>query len=259
MAHSADLQRRFSGLDRLWGAAAAERVRSAHVVVVGVGGVGSWTVEALARSGVGKLTLIDLDQVAESNINRQIQALEDTVGMAKVVALKERIAQINPCCLVDCIEEWVNPDNCNGLLSALTAPIDALVDACDQVHAKVVLAQWAKNQGVPFVGVGAAGGKHLAHRVAIEDLSEITHDPLLAQVRQRLRKAGAPAAGRRMGWRYVYSSEPVARPEAGDVCDATLNCSGYGSLVSVTATFGMCAAGWVMEKIATPHLQKPQK
>lgn len=259
MSHDADLERRFSGLDRLWGAAAAGRVRNAHVVVVGVGGVGSWTVEALARSGVGRLTLIDLDQVAESNINRQIQALEGTIGLAKVVALKDRISQINPRCQVDCIEEWVNPDNCDGLLNTQTAPINAMVDACDQVRAKVVLAQWAKDQGVPFVGVGAAGGKHMAHRVAIDDLSEITHDPLLAQVRQRLRKAGAPTAGRRMGWHYVYSNEPVTRPQQGEVCDATLNCSGYGSLVSVTATFGLCAAGWVMEKIATPHLQKPQK
>ncbi len=256
MTHVADLQRRFSGLDRLWGQAAADRVRSAHVVVVGVGGVGSWSVEALARTGVCHLTLIDLDQVSESNINRQIQALESTVGQAKVLALQERIAQINPACRVDCIEEWVSPENADDLLGGLPQPIDALIDACDQVRAKVALAQWAQTQDLHFVGVGAAGGKHLPHKVAIDDLSAITHDPLLAQVRQRLRKAGAPAAGRRMGWRYVYSNEPVTRPEEGDQCDATLNCSGYGSLVSVTATFGLCAASWVMEKIAHPNLQK---
>ena len=259
MAQDADLQRRFSGLDRLWGSAAADRVRHAHVVVVGVGGVGSWTVEALARSGVGHLTLIDLDQVAESNINRQIQALDGTIGQAKVLALKERLAQINPMCVVDVVEEWVTPENCDDLLGSMASPIDALIDACDQVRAKVVLAQWTQRRGVHFVGVGAAGGKHMAHRVAVDDLSAITHDPLLAQVRQRLRKAGAPAAGRRMGWTYVYSNEPVTRPQEAEMCDATLNCSGYGSLVSVTATFGLCAAGWAMEKIAKRHLQKSQK
>ncbi len=259
MVADVDLRRRFSGLDRLWGPKAADRVRHAHIVVVGVGGVGSWTVEALARTGVGHLTLIDLDQVSESNINRQIQALEGTVGQAKVLALKERIAQINPNCMVQCIEDWVTADNCDDLLSSLAKPVDALVDACDQVRAKCALALWAQSHRTPFIGVGAAGGKHMAHRVAIEDLSVITHDPLLAQVRQRLRKAGAPAAGRRMGWHYVYSNEPVVRPQEADMCDATLNCSGYGSLVSVTATFGLCAAGWVMAHLADGHLQKLQK
>ena len=252
----ADLERRFSGLDRLWGEAAANSVRASHVVVVGVGGVGSWTVEALARSGVGHLTLIDLDQVAESNINRQIQAVDSTLGMAKVLALKERIAQINPVCRVDGIEEWITPENCDALLDSIQQPLHGLIDACDQVNAKVALASWAKLHGVPFIGVGAAGGKSMAHRVAIDDLSLVTHDPLLSQVRQRLRKAGAPPAGRRLGCSYVYSTEPVARSQTQDFCDATLNCSGYGSLISVTATFGMAAAGWVMEKIAKPNLLK---
>jgi tRNA A37 threonylcarbamoyladenosine dehydratase len=259
MVAEAALRRRFSGLDRLWGSEAADLVRNAHIVVVGVGGVGSWTVEALARTGVGRLTLIDLDQVAESNINRQIQALDGTIGQAKVLALKERLAQINPMCVVDVVEEWVTPENCDDLLGSVSRPIDALIDACDQVRAKVVLAQWTQRRGVHFVGVGAAGGKHMAHRVSVDDLSSITHDPLLAQVRQRLRKSGAPAAGRRMGWTYVYSNEPVARPQEAQMCDATLNCRGYGSLVSVTATFGLCAAGWIMEKIAQHRLQKSQK
>lgn len=170
----ADLDRRFSGLDRLWDPTRADRVRRSHVVVVGVGGVGSWAVEALARTGVRHLSLIDLDHVAESNINRQIQALEGTLGMAKVQALAERIAQINPSCRVDCIEEWVTPDNIESLLGALTQPVDGLIDTCDQVRSKVALAQWSKTRPVHFVGVGAAGGKHMAHRVAIDDLSQIT-------------------------------------------------------------------------------------
>ncbi len=255
MTLTADLQRRFSGLDRLWGAGASQ-VRAAHVAVVGVGGVGSWAVEALARSGVAQLTLIDLDQVAESNINRQIQALDGTVGQAKVLALRDRIAQINPLCRVNPIEEWVTPDNVGDLMSVPGAQVDAVIDACDQVKAKVALALWARQHGVMFIGVGAAGGKSAAHRVAIDDLARITHDPLLAQVRQRLRKAGAPKEGRPMKWSYVYSTESVTPSLSGDSCDATLNCSGYGSLVSVTATFGFCAAGWVMEKLKQDRLQK---
>ena len=257
MMVTVDQDRRFSGLDRLWGTTRAESVRRAHVVVVGVGGVGSWCVEALARSGVGHLTLIDLDHVAESNINRQIQALTSTLGMSKVQALKDRIDQINPSCRVEIIEEWISVDNCDTLLDALPTRPDALIDACDQVQAKVALALWAKRCGLIFLGVGAAGGKSVAHRVDVADLANITHDPLLAQVRQRLRKAGAPSQGKTMRWSYVYSNEPVMRPLQDSSCDATLNCSGYGSLVSVTATFGLCAAGWVLGELGRSPLRKP--
>jgi len=131
------IDRRFGGLDRLYGIRGAARIRAAHVVVVGVGGVGSWTVEALARSGVGHLTLIDLDNVAESNINRQIHALDDTVGMAKVEAMRQRITHINPDCVVTCIEDFVEPDNWPGILNGVE--VDAVVDACDQVKAKTAM------------------------------------------------------------------------------------------------------------------------
>jgi len=131
-----DADRRFGGLARLYGVTGAAQVRDAHVAVIGIGGVGSWAVEALARSGVGKLTLIDLDHVAESNINRQLHALDSTVGQAKVVAMQQRIADINPACVVTCVEEFVEPGNWPQLLAG---PVDALVDACDQMRAKVVL------------------------------------------------------------------------------------------------------------------------
>ena len=140
------VDRRFGGLDRLYGVDGAARIRSAHVVVVGVGGVGSWTVEALARSGVGRLTLIDLDNVAESNINRQIHALDDTVGMAKVEAMRQRIAHINPDCVVTCIEDFVEPDNWPTILNG--AEVDAVIDACDQVKAKTAMAAWALKQRI---------------------------------------------------------------------------------------------------------------
>ncbi|MFO1326650.1 MAG: tRNA threonylcarbamoyladenosine dehydratase [Rubrivivax sp.] len=248
----ADLERRFGGLRRLYGDAGYARIRGAAVGVVGLGGVGSWTVEALARSGVGTLVLFDLDQVAESNVNRQVQALGRTLGQAKTRALAERIADIHPGCRVVEVEEFVQPDNWPALLPCA---VDAMVDACDQVRAKLVLAQWATTAGVPLVCVGAAGGKRQAERVALDDLADTTHDPLLAGLRQRLRKAGAPRQGP-LGVRCVYSREPVHRPLAGD-CDlsapgAALACAGYGSSVTVTATFGLVAAGEVLNRLAAP-------
>ena len=253
--------RRFGGLDRLYGVSGAARIRAAHVVVVGVGGVGSWTVEALARSGVGRLTLIDLDNVSESNINRQIHALDDTVGMAKVEAMRQRIAHINPDCVVTCIEDFVEPDNWPAMLKG--EQVDAVIDACDQVKAKTAMAAWALHQKVLFISVGAAGGKRLAHKVDIDDLVHTSHDPLLAKLRYNLRRLhGAARDGKKIGVACVFSREAVAPPDAS--CnissngqgDGTLNCSGYGSVVSVTATFGQCAAGWVFDQISSRPLSK---
>jgi tRNA A37 threonylcarbamoyladenosine dehydratase len=252
-----DFARRFGGLERLYGVAGATRIRNAHVLVVGIGGVGSWAVEALARSGVGRLTMIDLDHVSESNINRQIHALDATVGQAKVEAMRDRIAQINPECKVQAIDEFVEPGNWLSLLDAAQAangPATAVIDACDQVKAKVAMAAWARASRTAFVTVGAAGGKRQAHKVDIDDLSLVTHDPLLAQLRQRLRKEhGAPREGRKIGVACVFSRESVAPPDASCAIegDGSLNCHGYGSVVSVTATFGQCAAGWVFDKIAS--------
>lgn len=250
---AADLQRRFGGLERLYGVTGAAAIRAAHVAVVGVGGVGSWAAEAFARSGVGELTLIDLDHIAESNINRQIHALAGTLGQAKVQAMAERIAHINPRCRVHGIEEFVEPGNWPQLLPS---GVDAVVDACDQVRAKVAMAAWALQSGTAFVTVGAAGGKRLAHKVELEDLADTTHDPLLAQVRTRLRKLhGAPREGRKIGVACVFSREAVAPPDASCAIegegDGSLNCHGYGSVVTVTATFGQCAAGWLLDRIAS--------
>ena len=229
----------------------AARIRGAHVAVVGIGGVGSWAAEALARSGVARLTLVDLDHVAESNINRQIHAVTDTVGQAKVLAMQNRIAQIHPGCVVHCIEEFVEPGNWPALL---TEPVDAVIDACDQVRAKVAMAAWARSSKVLHIAVGAAGGKRHAHKVDVDDLSQTTHDPLLAQLRYQMRKHhGAPREGKKIGVACVFSREAVAPPDASCAVagDGSLNCHGYGSVVSVTATFGECAAGWVLDKLAT--------
>jgi tRNA A37 threonylcarbamoyladenosine dehydratase len=245
------LERRFSGLDRLYGVAGARKVRAAHVAVVGVGGVGSWAAECLARSGVGRITLVDLDHVAESNINRQIHALESTLGQAKVLAMQERIAQINPQCQVTCIDDFVTVDNWPAILPA---GVDAVIDACDEVKVKTAMAAWARRRdnGL-FISVGAAGGKRLAHLVDIADLSQTTHDPLLAQLRYRLRKEHqAPRDGKKIGVSCVFSREAVQGPDPSCAVegDGSLNCHGYGSVVSVTATFGQCAAGWVLDQLA---------
>jgi len=255
-ASGADIARRFSGLERLYGMAGAARIRNAHVLVAGIGGVGSWTVEALARSGVGRLTLVDLDHIAESNINRQIHALDGTIGQAKVLAMQERIAQIDPGCRVLALDEFVEPDNWQGLLSAARhalGEVTAVIDCCDQLRARLAMAAWARDTSARFITVGAAGGKRQAHKVEIDDIALATHDPLLAQLRQRLRKEhGAPREGRKMGVACVFSRESVAPPDASCAVegDGSLNCHGYGSVVAVTATFGQCAAGWVLDQIA---------
>lgn len=240
----ADLERRFGALRRLYGDAGYARIRAARVAIVGLGGVGSWACEALARSGVAALTLIDLDHVAESNINRQVQALGATLGQAKTLALRDRIADIHPECKVFSIEAFVDESNWPGLLAQ---PVDVVIDACDQVRAKLALAGWALQTGTALVTVGAAGGKRRPQDVQVSDLALVTHDPLLASMRQRLRKRQGAARDGALGVRCVFSRERVAAPA--DACDSdgSLNCHGYGSSVSVTATFGMVAANEALE------------
>lgn len=237
-------ERRFGGLRRLYGEADYARLRTLRVAVVGLGGVGSWTVEALARSGVARLVLIDFDHVSESNINRQLQALGATLGQAKGEALRARIADIHPGCDVQVVDEFATPENWPALLPVA---VDAVVDACDQTSAKTAIAAWALQAGVPLILTGAAGGKREPQRVEVGDLCEASHDPLLASLRQRLRKHhGAPRTGP-IGLRCVYSREAVARPPAAPSPGAPLACAGYGSSVMVTATFGLVAAAQAVE------------
>ena len=240
------LERRFGGLRRLYGDAGYASLRAGRVAVVGVGGVGSWTAEALARSGVAALVLVDLDQVSESNINRQVQALGATVGQAKVDALKARLLDIHPACDVIAVEEFVDAGNWPALLPP-GAPFDVVVDACDQGPAKATLAAWALETRTSLVVCGAAGGKRSAQAVAVEDLGLVTHDPMLAALRQRLRRHhGAPRTGK-IGLKCVHSLEPVRAPLGACDFDGSLNCHGYGSSVAVTATFGMVAASVAIE------------
>jgi len=253
-------ERRFGGLRRLYGVQGAQRIFGAHLVVVGLGGVGSWAAEALARSGVRRLTLIDLDHVAESNINRQVHAQDSTLGQAKAEALRDRFLGFHPDIELDLVDDFVTPENWPALLRGQRP--DGFIDACDQVRAKTAMAAWARAERVPFVSVGAAGGKRRAEAVQVADLAEVTHDPLLAQLRYRLRKHHAGARQGRMGTLCVFSRESVAPPDPScglDGGDGSLNCHGFGSVVTVTATFGLCAAGCLLDTLANAQQEKSDR
>ncbi|TXF96205.1 tRNA cyclic N6-threonylcarbamoyladenosine(37) synthase TcdA [Massilia arenae] len=251
-----DFARRFGGIARLYGERALERFRSAHVCVIGVGGVGSWVVEALARSAVGRLTLIDLDNVAESNINRQIQALSSTVGMAKIEALKQRIAQINPFCQVTLVEDFIDPENIQAMIG--DKDVDYVVDAIDSVKPKAALIAWCSANKMPLVVVGGAGGQIDPTKVEIRDLARTEQEPLLKKVRKILRAQYGFSRGEKQKYHIdaVFSMEPLRYPDAGDACDVDpnsitgLNCAGFGSSMVVTATFGMVTAGQVLRRLA---------
>jgi tRNA A37 threonylcarbamoyladenosine dehydratase len=213
--HDIDFDRRFGGIARLYGEAALQRFRRAHVCVIGVGGVGSWAVEALARSAIGRITMIDLDNVAESNVNRQLHALTDTLGMAKVTALARRIAQINPYCAVTEIEDFVTPDNLDEMIGAHS--YDYVIDATDNVAAKVALIVYCRAHGIPMITVGSAGGQTDPTKIEIRDLTRTEQEPLLKKVRRRLRQNhGFPRGTKnKFGIDAVFSTEPVRYPENG--------------------------------------------
>ncbi len=253
-----DFDRRFGGLARLYGAAALERFRSAHVCVVGVGGVGSWIVEALARSAIGELTLVDLDNVAESNINRQIQAMSGTLGMAKIDALAERIAQINPFCKVNLVEDFITPDNLDQMLNG--RGFDHVVDAIDSAKAKAALIAWCRDKAMPLVIIGSAGGQTDPTKIQLRDLARTEQEPLLKRVRKLLRNQYGYPRGHKNKFHVdaVFSMEPLRFPEGDPSCSVDaddrgvtgLNCAGFGSSVVVTATFGMVAASHVLNRLA---------
>lgn len=248
----ADLARRFAGTRRLYGADSGQRLADAHVCVVGIGGVGSWAAEALARSAIGRITLIDLDMVAESNVNRQIHALGDVFGQAKTDAMAQRIRAINPACRVDCIEDFVTPDNLGQMLDR---NFDYVIDAIDQVRVKAAMIAWCHARGVPLITAGGAGGQTDPARIEIADLARTIQDPLLAKVRSLLRKEHGFSRDpkKKFGIQAVFSSEPLRYPETAS-CDqspgvAGLNCAGYGSSVCVTASFGLFAASAVLNEL----------
>lgn len=247
-----DLARRFAGVEKLYGPAGLERFAQSHVLVVGVGGVGSWTVESLARSGIGKLTLIDLDHISESNINRQLHSLDPTLGQAKVLALKARIALINAQCQVHCIEEFITVDNVGPLLApCMQASHTLLIDCIDHAKTKAALIAWCRQRKLPVLTVGAAGACTNPLRIRITDLSNTQNDLLLARTRKHLRQQHSFARNPKRSFCVpaVYSDEARQTNQSGEVQQGDLNCAGYGSVVHVTASMGFTAAGKALEML----------
>lgn len=249
----ADFERRFGGLARLYGEDTLRRFCDANVCVVGIGGVGSWAAEALARSAVGALTLIDLDHIAESNTNRQIHALGDEFGKAKVTAMAERIEAINPGCRISAIDAFVTPENVSELLNGF----DVVIDAIDQVRTKVAMIAWCRSKDIPIVVAGSAGGQIDPTRIVAGDLAQTVQDPLLSKVRAQLRKHHGFARDpkRKFGVSAIYSTEPLRYPKIADSCAPAagaggLNCAGFGSSVCITATFGFFAAAAAMKVLS---------
>jgi tRNA A37 threonylcarbamoyladenosine dehydratase len=272
-----DFERRFGGVSRLYGVSGLTKLQAAHVCVIGIGGVGSWAAEALARTAVGTITLIDLDSIAESNVNRQIHALEGEFGKAKVTAMAQRILQINPHCKVHEIEDFVTPGNVANMLNR---NFNIVLDAIDETSAKVAVAAYCRANKMTLITTGGAGGRLDATKIKVADLSAVQGDKLLAKVRNLLRrdfnfpKASNSKKSAKFGILAIYSDEQTLKPDvinlktdtlqanihagAGDACfvennESTsisgLNCAGYGSSVCVTAPFGFAAAGLAIQHL----------
>lgn len=260
-----DYQLRFGGIARLYGATGAQILQNAQFCVIGIGGVGSWVAEALARNGVGHITLIDLDDICTTNINRQIHALTDTVGLSKVEVMAERILQINPDCKVHQIEDFVTDENLQELLSA---NFDYVIDAIDSVRIKTAIIAHCKRNKLPIITIGGAGGQIDPTKIEIADLSQTYQDPLLAKVRNNLRREYNFSRNlkRKFSIDAVFSTEQLLYPDAsGGVCFAKqsqdgamrLDCSGgFGATTHVTASFAFFAVGRAIKKLLHKHKLK---
>lgn len=253
-------QRRFGGVARLYGAKGLERFTKAHVIVIGIGGVGSWVVEALARNAIGKLTLIDMDIVAESNINRQLPALSSTLGRNKVDVMKERILDINADCEVVTIDDFITQDNLEELIDDKA---NYVVDCIDNSRIKAALIAWCKRRKLPIMTLGGAGGQIDPTTIKVADLSRTIHDPLLSKTRKLLRQEYQFSRNtkRRFGISCVYSTEHLVYPsnvgETNHMTDnqkKNLSCAGgIGSSVMVTAVFGFVATSFIIKKLQSSN------
>ena len=242
-----DHERRFGGVDRLYGEGVRMALHRSRVAVVGVGGVGSWAVEALARSGIGHITLIDFDHVAVSNMNRQIQALSSTLGAAKVAVLEARIRDINPGCQVAAIDDFLTEENILDLMPQ--GAFDPVIDACDNPRAKAALIAHARHNNIRLVVCGAVGGKRNPLNLRQSDLGRTKHDALLSRIRDVLRKEFGirPRKNGKFDVACVYLDERSGKSAA---CAAgNLSCSGYGSAVTVTASMGLAAVAWCIDQL----------
>ncbi len=262
--------RRFAGVARLYGEHGLQAFEKAHVLVAGLGGVGSWAVEALARSGIGELTLVDFDHIALSNVNRQLHAIEDNFGKSKSEAMAERVRQINPLIKLHVIDEFFTPENLDAhLRKNAENPYFVVLDATDDVKMKIALAAYCESRDeisrarssqqsdkksavIPLIICGGAGGKLDPSRIKAADLAKTTQDPVLSKIRYALRKEYGFSSDpkKKLGITAIYSDEPRQ-----GVASGGLSCAGYGSAVTVTATFGFVAAAEVLKLLQKQQLK----
>ncbi|MGS2722753.1 tRNA cyclic N6-threonylcarbamoyladenosine(37) synthase TcdA [Porticoccus sp. GXU_MW_L64] len=255
-------QQRFGGIARLYGERGLQALHNGHFVVVGIGGVGSWAAEALVRTGLGVITLVDMDDICVTNSNRQVHTLASTIGQAKTHALAQRLQQINPELQVNVIDDFAEPEN---LAQVIPANAQVVIDAIDASYAKAALIAHCRRQKQQVVTVGSAGGRTDPSKVTVGDLHRSVKDSLLSRVRTRLRtKYNFPQDPKRnMRVQAVFSTEQMKYPTPdGDVCQrkqqmdagVKLDCSGgFGSSTMVTATFGMVAAAKAVERYLERH------
>jgi tRNA A37 threonylcarbamoyladenosine dehydratase len=241
-----EYERRFAGVEKIYGDEAFRQYEHSHVMVIGIGGVGSWAVEALARTGIGELTIIDMDVVAASNINRQLPAMSSTLGREKIEVMAERCHSINPRIKINVVDDYLTPDNVKELLE--NKP-DVVLDCIDDVKAKLALILHCRFNKIPLIVSGGAGGKLDPLKIRVADLSKTEQDPMLAKLRSQLRAKGiCKKPKEKFGITCVYS---IDNPfSSADVCpSAGLRCGGYGSAVVVTSSFAMVAVSEVLKKL----------
>lgn len=261
-----DYEQRFGSLRRLYGEQGYQQLAMLHICVVGLGGVGSWCVEALARSGIGNITLIDYDDVCLSNTNRQLPALTHTLGQKKFAVLRERVLQINPDCQCNVIDDFVTLENLAQYLN-IEQGYDYVIDAIDGIRVKAAMINYCKRNKIPIVVTGGAGGLTDPSHVKVADLSKTYNDPLASKVRSTLRAqyGFTKNAQRSFGVECVFSSQQPIYPKGdGTVCHSkpgiagvSLDCRlGYGSVSFVTGTFGLVAASRAINKALQRRLAK---
>ncbi len=258
MTQSADWQRRFGGIAKLYSESGLNKFKQSHVCVIGVGGVGSWAVESLARSGIGEITMIDMDVVSESNINRQLPAMSSTLGKDKTAVLKARIIEINPECQIHIIDDFVTIENVADLIDD---SIDYVIDCIDSSRVKAAVISYCRRRKIKIVTLGGAGGQIDPGRIQLSDLSKTKQDPLLSKTRKLLRQEYGFSSNlkRSFGVTAIYSDEPqrYATDDGGfsfdkpQGTDMTLSCAGgLGSCMMVTASFALRAVAEVLRKLA---------
>lgn len=251
MSRVDNYEQRFGGIGRLYTPEGLAKLSQSHVCVIGIGGVGSWAVEALARTGIGKITMIDMDDICVTNINRQIHAMTGTVAQLKTEAMKERVEKINPECVVEIIDDFITPEN---IPEYLNRGYDYVLDAIDSVRTKAALIAYCKRNKIKLITTGGAGGQTDPSQIQIADLSKTIQDPLAARVRSLLRKEYnfSQNPKRKFGIDCVFSTQPLIFPKMGEGCEvsATMNCAnGFGAVTMVTATFGFFAVSRVIDKL----------